>query len=83
MCVEGVKQRAQYTALWGAGTEAEGGGCVTAHSHPLAAVGQKALNPHAGVVWKSQVPQYVHQSVGKDGIECRTKVHKEHPHIAP
>ena len=38
VCVEGVKQRAQYAALRGAGTEAEGRGCVTTHSHPLAAI---------------------------------------------
>ncbi len=80
---EGVEQGAQHTALWGAGAEAEGRGCVMAHSNPLAATRQEAVYPPAGGVSKSQVPQFVHQFVGEDGVEIRAVVYEEHPHVAP
>lgn len=56
--VEGVEQRAQQTALWGACTEAE-----MVHSNLQAATRQEAVDPHAEGVWKSQVSQFVHQFV--------------------
>ena len=45
MCVQGVEQGAQHTALWGARAGAESRGKVRAYSNPLCAVCQKALYP--------------------------------------
>lgn len=51
--VEGVEQRAQHTALWGASAETDGCGDVGAHSNPLSVITEEVLALKAGGVWKS------------------------------
>ncbi|KAK3529995.1 hypothetical protein QTP86_009381 [Hemibagrus guttatus] len=77
MCEEGVEQGAQHTALWGASADAENCRCMMTHSNSLAATSQEAIDTCAGGVWKSQVPLFVHQFVGEDGVECQAEINKE------
>lgn len=58
--VEGVEQGTQHTVLVRASAEAQGRGCVVAYSDPLSAIRQEAVDPHAGGMWKAQVPQFDH-----------------------
>ena len=48
MGVKGIEQGTQHAAM-----QAEGRGCMGAHSYPLSVVCQKVLNPKAAVVWYS------------------------------
>ena len=81
--VECIEQGTQHAALWGASAEAEGRGCMGAHSYPLRAVCQKVLNPEAGGVSYSSVLQFGHQSVGEDGVKSRAKIYEQQLSIAP
>lgn len=41
------------------------------------------MDPHAGGLWKSNIPQFVHQSEREDGVECGALVHEKKPHTGP
>ncbi len=45
MCVEGVKQGTQDTALWGSYVQGDGAGGELAHFHHLRSAVEEVLNP--------------------------------------
>ena len=75
--VEGEKQGAQYAALRGTGAECEGCGGAGANPDPLWTLWQKVLNAEACGMRQSEVQQFPHKTVGKDGVKCWTIINKE------
>ncbi len=82
MCIQGVQDRAQYTALGGSNVHFNGCRFVEAKFNMLRTVRQIVLDPCTDGLVKAQVQQFVHENVWYDGIKSRAKVNEKYPYIA-
>ena len=77
ICVDGVEEGTQYTALWSSSAEGQARGLVRTQSHCLRAICQEILNPHTQAVAEAQIKEFGDQPVGDDGIKSRTAIYEE------
>ena len=69
VCVEGVEQGTEHTALGEASAGAKGRGCVMAHYDSLSAAREEAADPPACGKREPEVPLLDHQLLWEDCLE--------------
>jgi len=70
MCLQGIQERAQHTALRRACAECQGGGAGGTYLNHLRAVSQKVFDPGTG--GGVDVILLVQQNVRNNGVKCQT-----------